>query len=187
MIRECRVHARRVLPGEREMIEPYGRVDFESFPSLRAGFDGSLGAGLKVQRLILSQFGGLAVELDSGRSVLADDDQFLAEGLFRINRIGLHLDTFEQRASPPRKLRRYSGRNRHAWQFGRFHRRAVPQHHRHADSRQFSCPTRYFGLIDNTLVDGGPLRGVTAPYRLPWRAVARSAVEVNAKLQEPIA
>ena len=53
LIRKRRVHAGRVLSGQREMIEPHRRIDLERLPPVRAGLDRSRGAGLQVEHLVL--------------------------------------------------------------------------------------------------------------------------------------
>ena len=147
------------------MVEPHRRIDLEGFPPVGAGFDGSLRTGLKIEHLILRQFRSLAVELERGRSVLPDDDEFFAESLFRIDGIGLHFDPLDERAAAPGELRRDSRRDCHGGQFARFHRLAIGEHHRHAHVREFARASGYLGLIDNTLICGRPLRLITRAPR----------------------
>ncbi len=161
LIRKGCVRARRVLSSERKVVEPHRRVDFKRLPAVCAGFDRSCDPGLEVEHMILRQLGGLAVELDGGRSVLDDNDQFLAKRLGGINGAGLHLDAFEERSASPAEPGRHARRDRNDGQFVPFYRHAVGEHHGHTHGRQLARTSRDLVLIDNTLVDGCPLRLAT--------------------------
>src|SRR5689334_6102591 len=84
LIGKRNVYAGRILAREREMIEPNRRVDFKRLPTFGSGFHGSLHSGLKVQNILFRELSRLAIDLNSGGSILSHNDEFFAKRLIRV-------------------------------------------------------------------------------------------------------
>ena len=156
LVRKRRADPGHVLSCQREVIEAHRRIHLERLPPIAARLHRAHGAGLQIQHLILRQLHRLSANVDRGRTILDNDDQFLVERLRRIRGTRLHLDPFEERSTAPAERCRHARREGHRRQRAPFDRHAGGQRHRHGDARHLAFAPSDLVLIDDPLIHVAP-------------------------------